>query len=67
MTSHAQRDYVAQLSRALVARINHAPAGEFNKVLADFLIVGQCSEPNTFARVILGGHCETKALVIGGH
>jgi hypothetical protein len=43
-----------------VARINHAPAGGFNKVLADFLIVGQCSEPNTFARVVLGGHCETK-------
>jgi len=39
---------------------------EFNKVLADFLIVGQRIEPNTFACVVLGGHCETKALVIGG-
>ena len=66
-TWHGQRDDVVQLSGACLSHINHAPAGEFNKVLADFLIVGQCSEPHTFAGVVLGGHCETKALIIGGH
>ena len=50
-----------------MACINPAPAGEFNEALADFLIVGQCGEPNTFARVVLGGLCETKTVLIGGH
>ena len=43
---------VVSLSAALVSRIRHPPAGEFNKLVADFQIVSQSSKTNAFGGVV---------------
>jgi hypothetical protein len=42
-------------------------AGHFKKLIAKVLVVSQASEPNAFGCVVLGGPCEVKAFLVGGH
>jgi hypothetical protein len=59
--SPGEADNVARL-RATVALEARIPplAGEFKKLITDFLIAGQASQTNTFARVVY-------ALLVGIH
>ena len=50
--SPPQGNDVVQLCAALVSRIRHEPAGEFNKLVADFQIVSQSNKTNAFGGVV---------------